>query len=115
MSLAQYGLAGALLLNLSGVLGLKLVVGTRSGSSATLQDIDGFLAVGGGVGSLAAMVFFLQIFSIHGIIFWLLSCIGFASAAWDHDENTCVLLGFVSLIVGVVLLFVGLAAVTFGA
>ena len=114
MSNALYGLTGALLLNLSGVLGLKLFLASKGGPSTKVQDIDRFLALGGGIGSLAAMVFLLQFFGLLGIIVWLLSCIGFAAAAWDRDEGICVLLGYVSLIVGAVLLFVGLLAVMQG-
>jgi hypothetical protein len=113
MSLAMYGLTGALLLALSSVLGLKLAL--ASGPSAKPRDLDKFLAVAGGIGSIAGLLFFLQFFSFFGIIFWLLACIGFAAATWDRDERTCALVGFVSLIVGVVLLFVGLLGTMRGA
>jgi hypothetical protein len=98
-----FGLIGALLLNLSAAVGLTLIRAPRSNNPTILT---GTIVVGGSIGCLAGLRWFLHVFSWFGLISWFFSCLLLVAWVWDRADGPPAAIGLASLVVGAGLLFV---------
>src|SRR5262249_18723024 len=72
---------------------------------ASSRALDCLLVPAGALAGCLAVLWFLNVLGLFGLIFWLLSCLAFVMGIWAVEERTRSLLGLVSLTAGAVMLF----------